>query len=99
MKTFLALLLSTVCLGAFANENKDVTTNTEPQSVLVVESSVDENVCEDCNIRRRGLFRRGYVVTKHTVSNDSVSTTREVLDGCCNFVRSRTVTKSKCSCN
>lgn len=99
MKIFVALLLSTVCFSAFANENKEVVTNTEPQSVLVVESANDSNVCENCNIRRRGLFRRGYVITKHMVSNDSVSTTREVLDGCCNVVRSKTVTKSKCDCN
>lgn len=99
MRIFVALLLSTVCFGAFANDNKEVTTNTEPQSVLVVESTNDPSVCENCNIRRRGLFRKGYIVTKHTVSDESISTTREVLNGCCDVVRSKTVTKTKCDCN
>lgn len=52
---------------------------------------------EDARVRRRA-FGRGYVLVKHTVTDGSSSTTREVVDECCNVVRSRTVTKSKCDC-
>jgi hypothetical protein len=54
-------------------------------------------VCSECNVRSR-VFNRGYVVTKKTVSADSSTRTREVLDSCCNTLRSRTVTKVKCDC-
>lgn len=93
MRIFAALILSVFAVSAFAGETP---TPAEPQSVVVVNESCDS--CSDCRIRRRGLFgRRGYVVVKHTVSNGSVSTTREVIDGCCNTVRSTTVTKTRCN--
>lgn len=53
--------------------------------------------CSECNVRSRA-FNRGYVVTKKSVSTNSSTRTREVLDPCCNTVRSRTVTKVKCNC-
>lgn len=73
------------------------------QSVLVGEAGAQapagvDQVCSDCKVRRRA-FGRGYVVLKHEVSNNLSSTTREVLDSCCNRVRSRTVAKTKCDCN
>ena len=56
-----------------------------------------EEGCSDCRTRRRA-FNRGYVVVKRSVSGNSSTTSREVVDNCCNTVRSRTVTKTKCGC-
>lgn len=53
--------------------------------------------CSECSVRPRA-FNRGYVVTKKSVSANSSTRTREVLDSCCNTLRSRTVTKVKCDC-
>jgi hypothetical protein len=89
MRIFLALILSTFSASVFSAESPTPAVPAE-QSVLV-ENSAGNNVT-DTHIRRRGLFRRGYVVVTHTVGN-TVSTTREVLDDCCNVLRSRTVTK------
>jgi hypothetical protein len=94
MRIFVALILSAFAVSAFAGE---APTPAEPQSVVVAKESYDS--CSDCYIRRRGLFgRRGYVVVQNTITDDSVSTTRQVIDGCCNTVRSTTVTKNKCNC-
>jgi len=96
MKTFLTLVLFSAASVAFAGETP---TPAEPQSVVVNDCGCDSE-CSDCHIRRRGLFgRRGYVVVKHTVSKNCASTTREIIDGCCNTIRSRTVTRSSCPCN
>ena len=93
MRIFVALILSAFAVSAFAGESP---TPAEPQSVVVASESCDS--CSDCRIRRRGLFgRRGYVVVKHTVADGSVSTTREIIDGCCNTVCSKTVTKTRCN--
>ena len=93
MRIFVALILSAFAVSAFAGE---APTPAEPQSVVVAKESCDS--CSDCRIRRRGLFgRRGYVVVKHSVSDGCVSTTREIIDGCCNTVRSTTVTKTRCN--
>jgi hypothetical protein len=97
MKTFLTLILFGAATVTFAGETP---TPAEPQSVVVKDCGCDSE-CSDCRIRRRGLFgRRGYVVVKHTVGNGATSTTREIIDGCCNTIRSTTVTKTKCgSCD
>ncbi len=90
-----------VCFSTmtFAGEPTPAPAPADTTKSVLVDSQCDE-VCSDCRIRRRGLiFRRGYVVVKHTVSSNSSSTTREVIDNCCNLVRSKTVTRSNCSCN
>lgn len=95
MKIVLVLILSMFTVTSFATE-----TTTPVEQSVVVENAADD-VVTDTHIRRRGLLRRGYVVVTHTVGN-TVSTTREVLDGCCNVLRSRTVTKqcqNNCNCN
>lgn len=99
MRVFVALILSVFAVSAFAGE---APSPAEPQSVVVTKESCDS--CSDCRIRSRGLCgRRGYVVVQHSVSsNGSVSKTREVLDGCCNTIRSTTVTRQSCdtgNCN
>lgn len=95
MRVFLALILSIFTVTTFAAE-----TPTPVEQSVVVENAADD-VVTDTHIRRRGLLRRGYVVVTHTIGN-TASTTREVLDGCCNVLRSRTVTKqcqNNCNCN
>lgn len=97
MRIFLTLLFLGISTVAFGGETPTPAAPVE-QSV-VVENAADD-VVTDTHIRRRGLFRRGYVVVKHTVGK-TASTTREVLDGCCNVLRSRTVTRGcqdNCSC-
>ena len=93
-------ILMLCCLAGFAVPSfAGEPTPAEPQSVVV--STDGGDVATDTHIRRRGLLRRGYVVVKHTVGATVASTTREVLDGCCKVVRSRTVTKScagSCNC-
>jgi hypothetical protein len=97
MKTFLTLVLFSATTVAFGGETP---TPAEPQSVVVKDAGCNcSSTAEDTHIRRRGLFgRRGYVVVKHTVGDGTASTTREIIDGCCNTVRSRTVTRSSCKC-
>ena len=97
MKIFLALVLCYFATVAYGGESKDAPTlAAEPQSVLV---KTEEASATDTHIRRRGLFGRRYVVVTHTVTSGETSTTREVVNGCCNTVRSRTVTRTGSACN
>ena len=98
MKSFVIAFSLVSSTLAFAVESKDTPTLAEPQSVVV---AAEETSATDTHIRRRGLFGRRYIVVTHTVSSGETSTKREVVDGCCNTVRSRTVTRtgSTCNCN
>jgi hypothetical protein len=82
--------LATTCFGGEP-------TLAEPISVVVVDNETTNPVCRDCNIRRRGILRNGYVVTSHELTSNSSSTTRSVIDNRNNTVRSRIVTKSFCN--
>jgi hypothetical protein len=89
--SLLILSLTTTCFGGEP-------TSAEPTiSVEIVENTGTNVVCSDCNIRRRNIVRNGYVITNHELTNNSVSTTRSLIDNRNNTVRSRTVTKNFCN--
>lgn len=88
--SLLILGFATTCFGGEP-------TLAEPTSVVIVDSGATNAVCSDCNIRRRGILRNGYVVTSHELTSNSASTTRSVFDTRNNTVRSRIVTKTFCN--
>jgi hypothetical protein len=88
--SLLILGFATTCFGGEP-------TLAEPTSMVVVDNGAANTLCTDCNIRRRGILRNGYVVTSHELTSNSASTTRSVFDSRNNTVRSRIVTKSFCN--
>ena len=96
MKLFLALILSSFAVTAFAGE---APTSPEPQTTVSEDCD-----CSPCNCRvRRGLFgRRLFIRSTDCACNKTGSTysrTRTVTDGCCNVLRSRTFSRTICSGN
>ena len=98
MRLFLALILSSFTLSAFAGE---APVAPETQSVVV---SSDCDSCNSCNCRvRRGLFGRRYFIRSTDCATDqnssTYSRTRTVTDGCCNVLRSKTFSRTICNGN
>ena len=98
MRLFLALILSSFAVTAFAGEAPVAPT---PE---VVASSSDCGSCSSSNCRvRRGLFGRRYFIrSTDCASNKTGSTysrTRTVTDGCDNVLRSRTFSRTICNGN
>jgi len=107
MKFLIAVCLFCVSFAAFGEDaslagttSVLVTSDKSAQEAKTVTAAVaasDECSSSDCRVRRRALGR-GYVVVKHSVSGNTTTSTREVVDNCCNTVRAKTVTKTKCDC-
>jgi len=100
MKTFvlaLVLLSASVCVAG-----QEPTPAAPAKDTSVLKDDCDcgsSSSCSDCSIRRRGLFgRRGYVINKVSVEGNTVTTSRQVIDGCCNTIRCTTTTDSCDSC-
>lgn len=96
MKIFVALILSAFAITAFAGESP-----TAPETKSVVVSSNCDS-CSSCDCRvRRGLFGRRYYIRSYDSCSDqngsTYARTRTVTDGCCNVLRSRTVSKTVCN--
>ena len=98
MKLFLALILSTVAVTAFAGEEPAAP---EAKSVVV---SKDCDSCSSCNCRvRRGLFGRRLFTRSTECASDKTGSTYSrswtVTDGCDNVLRSRTFSRTICEGN
>ena len=98
MRLFLAFILSTVAVTAFAGEEPVAP---ETKSVVV---SKDCDSCSSCNCRvRRGLFgRRLFIRSADCASNQNGSTYSRnftVTDACNNVIRSRTYSRTICNGN
>lgn len=101
MRLFLALILSSFAVTAFAGE---APTSAEPQTTVSEGCDCSPCDCSTCNCRvRRGLFgRRLFIRSTDCACNKTGSTysrTRTVTDGCCNVLRSRTFTRTICNGN
>ena len=97
MKIFIALLLSTLTLSAFAGE---APVKSAPQPVV---SSSDCGSCSsNCRVRR-GLFGRRYFTRSTECASDKTGSTYSrswtVTDGCDNVLRSRTFSRTICNGN
>lgn len=108
MKSLIAVCLFCISIAAFGEDTSLAGTTsvltTEKAAAATQETATatavvvsEECTSSDCRVRRR-VLGRGYVVVKHSVSGNTATTTREVVDGCCNTVRVRAVTKTKCAC-
>ena len=101
MRLFLALILSSFAVTAFAGE---APVAPEPQTTVSADCDCSPCDCSTCNCRvRRGLFgRRLFIRSTDCACNKTGSTysrTRTVTDGCCNVLRSRTFSRTICNGN
>ena len=104
MKLFLALILSSFAVTAFAGE---VPVAPEPQTTVSVGCDCSPCDCSTCDCRvRRGLFGRRYFTRSTECASNKTGSTYSrnwtVTDGCDNVLRSRTFSRTICngnSCN
>ena len=96
MKLFLALILSSFVVTAFAGEAPVVS-----ESQPTVSADCDCSTC-DCRVRR-GLFGRRYFTRSTECASNKTGSTYSrnwtVTDGCDNVLRSRTFSRTICNGN
>lgn len=97
MRLFLALILSSFAVTAFAGE---APVAPEPAAV----ASTDCDSCSSSNCRvRRGLFGRRYFTRSTECASNKTGSTYSrnwtVTDGCDNVLRSRTFSRTICNGN
>ena len=99
MKTLVSALVLFSSAVCYAGQEPTVAEPAADKTESVVVKSDCNSDCSDCKIRRRGLFgRRGYVIDQVSVQGNQVVSTRKVLDGCCNTVRTITTVDSCDAC-
>ena len=99
MRLFLALILSSFAVTAFAGEAP-----VAPEPVAVASADCDCSPCDcsTCNCRvRRGLFGRRYFTRSTECASNKTGSTYSrnwtVTDGCDNVLRSRTFSRTICN--
>lgn len=99
MKIFIALLLSTLTLSAFAGE---APVKSAPQPAVSSSDSDCGSCSSNCRVRR-GLFGRRYFTRSTECASNKTGSTYSrnwtVTDGCDNVLRSRTFSRTICNGN